>query len=147
VLQRVKSALVSVGGQEISSIGLGLCIFVGFCPGDGDAEIDWLVQKTAQLRIFEDGQGKMNLSLEDVGGEALFVSQFTLYADLKKSGRRPSFSRAMPYSPAQQLFGALLRRAAECGLPAKGGAYGADMLVSLENEGPVTILLEHGQEG
>ncbi len=142
LLQRVRSASVSVAGKEISRIKAGYLILLGVREGDtpGDAEV--LAAKTAELRIFEDENGKMNRSLLDVGGQALVVSQFTLCADCRK-GRRPSFINAMRPPMAEELYlsyAALLRQK---GVGYVGeGEFGADMLVSIENDGPVTILLD-----
>jgi len=143
LLQRVASASVSVGGKEISRIQKGLLILCGFRPLDSAERCAALLAKAANLRIFEDKQGKMNLSVIDVEGQLLLVSQFTLYADTKKSGRRPSFSGAMGFEEARGLYESLFTAAEKLGIPAKGGSYGEDMLVSLVNDGPVTILLDN----
>jgi D-aminoacyl-tRNA deacylase len=142
VLQRVKSASVTVGGERISEIGAGLLLLVGVAQGDGEAEADWLAEKVAGLRIFNDESGKMNLSLEDVGGEILAVSQFTLLADTRK-GKRPSFVGAAPPEEAERLFDYFCERLREAGAgPVKTGSFGAMMDVALVNDGPVTIVLE-----
>ncbi len=141
VLQRVRRGRVSVEGQTVAEIGPGLVILAGVGHGDGEAEARWLAEKCAGLRVFEDGQGKTNLSLLDVGGEALVVSQFTLHADASK-GRRPSFVAAAAPEVAEpliRLFGETLRAQ---GVPTSMGAFGAHMLVEIDNDGPVTILLE-----
>ena len=141
VLQRVTSGKVSVDGKPIASIGAGLVILLGIAPGDGEAQARTLAEKVAHLRIFEDEQGKMNRSLLDTGGEAIVVSQFTLYADTRK-GRRPSFTdAALPETarPLVERFAALLR---ELGVPTQTGEFGAHMLVEIANDGPVTIILE-----
>lgn len=141
LLQRVSRAHVSVGGEPISGIGRGLLILVGVGQSDGEPQVSFLADKTVNLRIFEDDHGKMNRSLLDVGGEALVVSQFTLYADTVK-GRRPSFTDAAPASVAEplvDLFAALLRHH---GIPTVTGAFGEHMSVELVNDGPVTIWLE-----
>jgi D-tyrosyl-tRNA(Tyr) deacylase len=141
VLQRVKHGTVSVEGRVIAEIGRGLVILVGVGPGDGEEQARALVEKIAHLRIFEDEQGKMNLSALDVGGEALVVSQFTLYADTRR-GRRPSFTEAAPPEIARPLvdhFAALLSAQ---GMPAQTGEFGAHMLVEITNDGPVTIWME-----
>jgi D-tyrosyl-tRNA(Tyr) deacylase len=141
VIQRVKSGKVSVEGQAIASIGLGLVILVGVGPADGEPQAGFLAEKVANLRIFEDEQSKMNRSLLEVGGEALVVSQFTLYADTRK-GRRPSFTDAAPpdlASPLVQRFAELL---AAQGIPTQVGRFGAHMLVEIANDGPVTIWME-----
>ena len=142
VLQRVKNASVTVGGERISGIGAGLLLLVGVAQGDGEAEAEWLAEKVAGLRIFNDQEGKMNLSVRDVGGEILAVSQFTLLADTRK-GKRPSFVRAAPPEEAESLFDYFCERlrAAVVG-PVKTGVFGAKMDVALVNDGPVTIVLE-----
>lgn len=141
LLQRVSRANVAVGGTTIASIGKGLLILVGVGHGDGETQARFLAEKIANLRIFEDADGKTNLSVLDVGGEALVVSQFTLYADVDK-GRRPSFTDAeLPAvaEPLVNLVAALLR---ERGIPTFTGAFGEHMSVELCNDGPVTIWLE-----
>ena len=142
VLQRVKNASVSVGGERISEIGQGLLLLVGVARGDGEAEADWLAEKVAGLRIFNDEEGKMNLSVRDVGGEILAVSQFTLLADTRK-GKRPSFIGAAPPEEAERLFDYFCERLGEAGVGSvKTGAFGEMMDVALVNDGPVTIVLE-----
>jgi D-tyrosyl-tRNA(Tyr) deacylase len=142
VLQRVKDASVTVGEERISEIGAGLLLLVGVAQGDGEAEADWLAQKVAGLRIFNDESGKMNLSLKDVGGEVLAVSQFTLLADTRK-GKRPSFVGAAPPEEAERLFDHFCERLREAGVGSvKTGSFGAMMDVALVNDGPVTIVLE-----
>jgi D-tyrosyl-tRNA(Tyr) deacylase len=141
LLQRVESASVSVERQTIARIGRGLAILLGVAHDDGEAEAAYLAEKIANLRIFEDDQDKINLSLLDVRGEALVVSQFTLYADTRK-GRRPSFAEAALPAHARPLverFGQLLR---DQGVPTQTGEFGAHMLVEIHNDGPVTIYLE-----
>lgn len=141
ILQRVTSGAVSVDGRTIAEIGIGLVILVGVGVEDTQDQARILAEKITHLRIFEDAQGKMNLSVLDVGGEALVISQFTLYADTRK-GRRPSFTDAAPpqvASPLVDRFAELLR---EKGVPTRSGEFGAHMLVSIHNDGPVTILLE-----
>ena len=142
VLQRVKSASVSVGGERISEIGPGLLLLVGVARGDGEGEAGWLAEKVAGLRIFNDEQGKMNLSVRETGGEILAVSQFTLLADTRK-GKRPSFIYAAQPEEAEPLFDRFcaMLRAAGVG-PVKTGSFGAMMDVELVNDGPVTIVLE-----
>ena len=141
VLQRVKQGSVRVAGRVIAEIGLGLVILLGVGPEDGDEQIDYLVNKIAHLRIFEDEHGKINRSLLEVGGAAIIVSQFTLYADTRK-GRRPSFTdAALPEiaSPLVQRFAAKL---AALGVPTQTGEFGAHMQVEIHNDGPVTIWME-----
>jgi D-aminoacyl-tRNA deacylase len=132
----VAEASVSVGGDEVARIGAGLLVLLGVRRGDGVEEADWIARKVRALRVFEDADGRMNLSLEDVEGEALCVSQFTLYGDARK-GNRPSFVDAAPPEHAQPLY----ERVREA-LDAKGGIFGARMRVSLVNDGPVTLLVE-----
>ena len=141
VLQRVKFGRVLVAGHALAEIGRGMVILLGIGPGDGEKQVRILVEKIANLRIFEDGQGKMNLSVRDIGGQALVVSQFTLYADTRK-GRRPSFTDAALAEIARPLvehFAEVLR---EQGVPTQTGEFGAHMLVEIANDGPVTIWLE-----
>lgn len=141
VLQRVRRGRVSVDGETLAEIGKGFVILVGVGHGDGEDQARYLVEKVANLRVFEDEQGKMNLSLRETGGEVIVVSQFTLYADTRK-GRRPAFVDAAPpeiASPVVDRFAALLT---EQGVPTQTGRFGAHMLVEIENDGPVTILLE-----
>jgi D-tyrosyl-tRNA(Tyr) deacylase len=141
VLQRVKSARVLMAGHAIAEIGTGFVILLGIGPGDGEAQARTLSEKITSLRIFEDEQGKMNRSVMDVGGQALVVSQFTLYADTRK-GRRPSFTdAALPQvaRPIVERFAEMLR---ELGIPTQTGKFGAHMLVEIANDGPVTIWLE-----
>jgi D-aminoacyl-tRNA deacylase len=142
VLQRVKNASVTVGDERVSEIGAGLLLLVGVASGDGEAEADWLARKISGLRIFNDREGKMNLSVQDAGGEVLAVSQFTLLADTRK-GKRPSFVGAAPPEEAERLFDYFCERlrAADAG-PVKTGVFGAVMDVALVNDGPVTIFLE-----
>ena len=141
VVQRVARAQVSVGGGLVSKIGRGLLVLVGVQAGDGEQDARLAAQKIANLRIFEDENGKMNRSVQDVGGEVLVVSQFTLYADCRK-GRRPSFTGAARPETAVPLYERFLAGARQAGVPTECGEFGADMLVSLENDGPVTILLD-----
>jgi D-tyrosyl-tRNA(Tyr) deacylase len=145
VIQRVASARVEVDGKSVGGIGRGLLILLGVEQGDGADDVRYLAEKSSQLRIFEDAAGKMNLSLADVGGQALVVSQFTLLADCRK-GRRPGFSRAALPEPADilyQQFVALLR---ERGLTVATGIFQAEMQVHLVNDGPVTLLLDSRKE-
>jgi D-aminoacyl-tRNA deacylase len=141
VLQRVSQAEVLVDGRTAAAIGRGLLILLGIGPHDGKAEADALAEKCAVLRMFEDDAGKTNLSIQDIRGEALVVSQFTLYADARK-GRRPSFTDAAPPEIAEPL----VRHFAECltaaGIPVRTGVFGAHMQVILTNDGPFTLVLE-----
>jgi D-tyrosyl-tRNA(Tyr) deacylase len=141
VLQRVKSGRVLVAGHNIAEINKGFVILLGIGPQDGEPQARLLAEKLAHLRIFEDEQGKMNLSVLDVNGEALVISQFTLYADTRK-GRRPSFTEAALPDVARPLverFAQLLRQQ---GVPTQMGEFGAHMLVEIANDGPVTLWLE-----
>jgi D-aminoacyl-tRNA deacylase len=141
VLQRVSQARVTVQGRVLAEIQGGVVILLGIGPEDGEEEARYLVEKVANLRIFEDEQGKLNRSLLEAGGQALVVSQFTLYADTRK-GRRPSFTdAALPElaRPLVERFAALLR---EKGVTTFTGEFGAHMLVEIHNDGPVTIWLE-----
>jgi len=141
VLQRVNQGRVTVNRQTIADIGLGLVILLGVGPDDGDAQIDYLVNKIANLRIFEDDQGKINRSLLDVGGTAIVVSQFTLYADTRK-GRRPSFTDAAPPEIASPIVDRFAEKLTALGVPTQTGEFGAHMQVEIHNDGPVTIWLE-----
>lgn len=141
VVQRVRSAAVQVGEREVARIGRGVCVLVGVGEGDGPAEATELASKVAQLRIFPDEAGQMNRSLLDIQGEALVVSQFTLYADCRR-GRRPSFSHAARPEVAQPLVEAFAEALARSGVPVQQGQFGALMLVEIHNDGPVTILLD-----
>lgn len=142
VIQRVAHASVSIEGQVKSQIGRGLLILVGVETADTDTDADWLVQKIVGLRIFNDSDGKMNLSFLDVGGEALVVSQFTLHASTKK-GNRPSFIKAARPEQAMPMYEAFVRKLElEMGRSVGTGTFGADMQVSLLNDGPVTILID-----
>jgi D-tyrosyl-tRNA(Tyr) deacylase len=141
VLQRVTHASVAVDGRVIAEIKDGVVLLVGIGPQDGEAEAGYLAEKIANLRIFADEQGKINCSLLETAGEAIVVSQFTLYADTRK-GRRPSFTDAAPPEAARPLverFAQLLR---EQGVPTQTGSFGAHMLVEIANDGPVTLWLE-----
>lgn len=142
VLQRVSEASVAVDGDRISGIGPGLLLLVGVAQGDGESEADWLADKVAGLRIMGDEAGKMNLSVRDVGGAVLAVSQFTLLADTRK-GKRPSFVGAAPPEEAARLFDYFCERLRTAGVEdVQTGRFGAMMDVSLVNDGPVTIVLE-----
>ena len=142
VLQRVKNASVSVGDASISEIGPGLLLLVGVAKGDGETQADWLAEKVAGLRIFNDEEGKMNRSVKDTGGEVLAVSQFTLLGDTRK-GKRPSFLEAAPPEEAEPIFDYFCEKLRASGIRSvKTGSFGAMMDVTLTNDGPVTILLE-----
>ena len=142
VLQRVKNASVTVSGEKISEIGEGLLLLVGVAKDDGEGEASWLAEKIAGLRIFNDEEGKMNLSVRNVGGEILAVSQFTLLADTRK-GKRPSFIKAALPEEAEPLFDYFCERLRAAGIASvRTGSFGAMMDVALVNDGPVTIVLE-----
>jgi len=141
VVQRVSRASVSVEGDVVGAIGQGVVALVGVTHGDTEEQAEWLAHKIAGLRIFEDSEGKMNAGLLDVGGAALVISQFTLYADARK-GRRPGFSDAALPDVAEPLVGRFAQTLRDQGVPVETGVFGAQMLVEIYNDGPVTILLE-----
>lgn len=141
VIQRVRRASVAVNGKIIAEIQKGMVILAGVGPEDNENVILAMAQKAARLRIFEDDQGKMNLSILDVPGQAIVVSQFTLYGDTRR-GNRPSFIGAAPPDTARPLIDRFAGALREQGVPTQTGEFGANMLVSIENDGPVTILLE-----
>ncbi|MBP3348872.1 MAG: D-tyrosyl-tRNA(Tyr) deacylase [Clostridia bacterium] len=141
VVQRVKSASVDIEGKRVAEIEGGLLIFVGIKCGDTRAQIEWMADKIKKLRIFEDPEGKMNLSAQDLGKDYLVVSQFTLYGDCKK-GTRPSFIQAAPPDEAIPLYEYFVELMKQDGAVVGTGQFGADMQVSLVNDGPVTMLLE-----
>ena len=141
LIQRVSKASVAVDEQTISEIGKGLLILLGVGHGDGEEQATFLAEKTANLRIFEDEQGKTNLSILDVKGEAIVVSQFTLYADTRR-GRRPSFIDAALPDVAEPLVRRFVELLREREVPTQTGQFGAHMLVEIHNDGPVTIWLE-----
>ena len=147
VIQRCSRAEVRIDGQVTGHIGRGFMLLVGVSDGDTEAEADLLAKKIAHLRVFEDGEGKMNLALKDVGGAILSISQFTLYADCRK-GNRPSFIRAARAETAAPLYGYFNRVLRETyGLRVETGRIGADMKVDFVNDGPVTILLDTAELG
>ena len=141
LIQRVDHASVTVNGQVISKIGKGLLILLGIGLGDGEEQAQFLAEKVANLRIFEDAQGKTNLSILDVKGQALVVSQFTLYADTRK-GRRPSFTEAALPEVAAPLVDRFVELLRAQEVPTQTGKFGEHMLVEIHNDGPVTIWLE-----
>jgi D-tyrosyl-tRNA(Tyr) deacylase len=141
VIQRVSRAKVSVGEKTAGETGSGLCLLIGVAPSDRERDAEWAASKIANMRIFEDGEGKMNRSVLDIGGEILAISQFTLYADCRK-GRRPSFTDAAPPEAANALYGSLVCRLREMGVAVQTGVFGAEMKVDIVNEGPVTIILD-----
>lgn len=141
VIQRVSQAAVSIDEQEVGRIDHGLLILLGVHDTDTQTDVDYLIKKIAQMRIFEDEQGKMNLSIEDVKGALLSISQFTLFADTKK-GNRPSFIAAARPETAIPLYEAFNEGLRQRGITVETGEFGADMAVSLVNDGPVTIIID-----
>lgn len=142
VIQRVKEASVSIGGEKVSAIGKGLLVLVGVETDDTEDDVKWLVGKTAGLRIFDDENGVMNKSVQDIDGEALAVSQFTLTASTRR-GNRPSYIRAAGHELAVPLYEKYCDQLAEAlGKPVGRGVFGADMKVALVNDGPVTIIID-----
>ncbi|OGP73126.1 MAG: D-tyrosyl-tRNA(Tyr) deacylase [Deltaproteobacteria bacterium RBG_16_49_23] len=141
VIQRVKSAEVLVDGRVSGKIGKGLLVFVGVARGDGEGDLSYLTTKLPDLRIFEDEAGKFNLSLREINGEMLVVSQFTLYGDCRK-GRRPSFTEAEDPALARDLYEQFISRLREQNIPVQTGEFQARMEVHLVNDGPVTLLLD-----
>lgn len=141
VIQRVLEASVVVEQKEVGAIGQGLLLLIGIEDVDNKEDVDWLVKKILDLRIFSDEEGKMNLSIQDIKGEILCVSQFTLIADYKK-GNRPSFIRAARPDQAVPLFEYFKEKIKTSGLKTESGIFGADMQVSLLNDGPVTIVMD-----
>ena len=145
VVQRVSSARVEVDGEVTGAIERGILVLLGVARDDGEKEAAWIADKIAGLRIFEDDAGKMNLSVEDVGGSALVVSQFTLLGDCHK-GRRPSFTSAAPPDRADALYRVFVARLRERGLPVETGVFQAHMAVHLVNDGPVTLILDAAEK-
>ncbi len=145
VIQRVQSASVKVDGELVSEIGAGLLIFLGIAHDDTETELEYIANKVANLRIFEDADGKMNCSLLDTGGSALVVSQFTLYGDCRK-GRRPSFIDAARPEVANALYEQFITALKQLNIPTQGGTFQAMMDVQLINDGPVTILLDSDKQ-
>lgn len=140
VIQRVSQASVTIDGKIAGAIQQGLLLLVGICPEDGQEDIEYAVRKISQMRIFSDDADKMNLSVQDVGGQILSISQFTLYADTKK-GNRPAFTGAAKPDLATALYDQFNQKLAQI-VPVQTGEFGADMKVSLVNDGPVTIVLD-----
>ena len=141
VLQRVERAKVSVGGEVTGEVAAGWLVLLGVAPADTHKQVDWLADKVANLRAFEDAEGKMNLSVQDVAGAVLVVSQFTLYGDCLK-GRRPGFSGAAQPAVAEPLYEAFVNALRLLGVPVATGRFGADMRVELVNDGPVTFVID-----
>ena len=144
VLTRVNSASVTIDGEVVGKIGKGFLILLGVGPEDDETHCRYLAEKALGLRVFEDENGKMNRSLEDVGGEVLVVSQFTLYGNCRK-GRRPSFTEAAPPDLGNRLYEQFLQDCAALGFPPQHGQFGADMQVESVNDGPVTLILDTQQ--
>ena len=144
VLTRVKYASVAIDGQTVGKIGPGFLILLGVGPADTEKECRLLAEKALGLRVFEDENGKMNLGLEQVGGQVLVVSQFTLYGNCRK-GRRPSFAEAAPPELGEAMYERFLELCGELGYPPQHGRFGADMKVEPLNDGPVTLLLDTDQ--
>lgn len=141
VVQRASRASVAIGGTTVATIGPGLVILLGIRASDTATDVTWLTEKIINLRIFEDRDGKMNISLADMGGEMLIVSQFTLYGDCRK-GRRPGFSTAAPPEIAEPLYNRFIEEAGKSGIRVATGTFQAAMQVELVNDGPVTMLLD-----
>lgn len=141
IAQRVSASRVTVDGNVKGEIGCGLCILVGVGPSDTEREAAWMADKIANLRIFGDENGKMNLSLLDVGGSVLAISQFTIYADCRK-GRRPSFTDAAPPELGNEIYMRFVESLRAIGVEVATGVFGAEMTVEITNEGPVTIILD-----
>ena len=141
VVQRVRSARVVVGDEVVGAVGPGLLVLLGVAPSDTAAEVQWLADKVVGLRVFRDADDKMNLSVADVNGGVLVVSQFTLYGDCRK-GRRPSFVGAAPPEIAEPLYEAFVNAVRALGVPVATGRFGAMMQVELVNDGPVTLVID-----
>jgi D-tyrosyl-tRNA(Tyr) deacylase len=141
VVQRVSRASVTVAGAVVGEIASGWLVLLGVAPDDSQKQVDWLAEKIANLRAFSDAEGKMNLSVQDVSGSVLVVSQFTLYGDCQK-GRRPSFIGAAPPAVAEPLYEAFVTAFKLLGVPVATGQFAADMQVELVNDGPVTFVLD-----
>ena len=146
VVQRVSQASVQVGGQVVGRIGTGYVVLLGVGRNDTEEDVRYMARKIAEMRVFSDDQGKFNLSLADVGGSILLVSQFTLYADTRR-GRRPSFTDAAPPEVAEALVAQCARLWRDMGIHVETGRFGEHMEVSLLNDGPVTILLDTAERG
>ena len=141
VVQRVQNAKVDIDGKTAGEIGAGLLVFIAVGLDDNDDDIEWIVEKITDLRIFEDENDKMNLSVKDVGGEILVISQFTLYGDVRK-GRRPSFIKSMPPEKAEVIYDKFVEKCRGTGLNIKTGVFKAHMDVHLINDGPVTLIID-----
>ncbi len=142
VLQRVRSASVSINGECVGKIGRGLNLLVGIAAGDTISEVDWMARKCLDLRVFpQDAAGRFDRSIQEINGEMLVVSQFTLYGDCRK-GRRPSFDQSAAPAVAEELYEAFVNQLKQSGLTIATGVFGANMQVAIENDGPVTLVLE-----
>lgn len=142
VIQRVAKAAVEIQGELRGEIGKGLLVFLGIAPNDDQGDVEWIAKKLVGLRVFSDKNGKMNLSIKDVGGKFLLVSQFTLFGSTKK-GTRPSFTHSAPPEKAKIMYNEFLKRLTlDMGEPIETGEFGADMKVTLENDGPVTLIID-----
>lgn len=146
IYQRVERAEVRVGGSVVSRIGRGALLLVGIAASDDHEELRWMAEKIAGLRVHDDAEGKLNLSLRDVSGEVLAVSQFTLLGDCRK-GKRPSYTQAAPPEIAEPLFMRFVELLREAGLPVQTGDFGTRMEVELVNDGPVTLVLDYPRSG
>ncbi len=144
VVQRVSEASVTINGQQVAAIGPGLTVLIGFADADGDEQIAWMARKIAGLRIFADQQEKMNLSVEQIGGQVLAVPNFTLYGDVLK-GRRPSFTSAAAPQQAEAAFNKFVEKLKAEGLEVQTGRFGEHMYVALVNDGPVTLIIDTNQ--
>ncbi len=146
VIQRVRSAEVAIAGATVAQIGPGLLVLVGFTDGDGPQQLQWMARKLAGLRVFEDAEGKMNLAVAETDGALLLVPNFTLYADCSK-GRRPGFSGAAQPDVASRLFDDFCALMQGFGVPVEKGEFGAYMQVNLQNDGPVTLIIDSPDPG
>lgn len=145
IAQRVDNSNVVIDNSKCEKINKGLMLLVGFTYNDNESDIEYVIKKISNLRIFEDENHKMNLSIKDVSGEILIVSQFTLYANIKK-GNRPSFEKSLPYNEAEDLYKKLVTSFKETGINIKTGEFGSDMVVTIVNNGPVTIIIDTKEE-
>ena len=145
VIQRVTQASVSVDGNIVGRTGLGMVVLLGVEKDDSEKEVSYVAEKISGLRIFEDSSGRMNLSIEDTGGEILVISQFTLYGDTRK-GRRPSYTRAAGGDFAKRFYELFIAKLRERGIPVKTGVFGAHMDVHMVNCGPVTLLVDSSRD-
>jgi D-tyrosyl-tRNA(Tyr) deacylase len=141
VVQKVKDARVIVDNMTVGKIDYGLLVYIAITHGDTEKDLDYMIDKIIGLRIFEDEAGKMNLSVEDIAGEILVVSQFTLYGDVRK-GKRPSFIQSAPFELGKEIYDKFIKKLKQSGINVQTGIYGADMVVEYKNEGPVTILID-----